>query len=86
MSEIKNANGRPAWLKVNAIAKSEALVSMSNLTDSSKLHTTDSSIFFFLNLESFGYFRSVRKYLHCNQRLNLIRIPWYIIGVVREKA
>ena len=47
MSEIKNANGRPAWLKVNAIAKSEALVSMSNVTDSSKLHTTDSSIFFF---------------------------------------
>ncbi len=52
MSEIKNANGRPAWLRVNAIAKYEALVSMSNLTDSSKLYTTDYSIFFFLTLKA----------------------------------
>ena len=29
---------------------------------------------------------STRKRLIYNQRLNLIRVLWYIIGVVREKA
>ena len=40
----------------------------------------------FLNHERFGCIGSVRIYLHCNQRLNLIRVPLYIIGVVREKT
>ena len=42
----KKATGRPAWLRVAAMATSEASVSTSNGTSSSTAVTTDSSMLF----------------------------------------